>query len=185
MSRTTLVLSAIAAGMIFAAATPATAKQCTRDLITAASKPSLTKNLGAYPGSLFAWRKAASDQVGSQWRAWRNAEDRRSDCEQLSGEGTKRWVCTRTARACNGGGSEKVDNVTDPVIKNTLRRGDTGDEVKILQQVLAGATGTDLVIDGIFGRGTERAVRTLQREAGITVDGIVGPETIAAFGAIS
>jgi peptidoglycan hydrolase-like protein with peptidoglycan-binding domain len=37
-------------------------------------------------------------------------------------------------------------------------------------------------IDGVMGPGTRRAVRTLQRRAGIVVDGIPGPQTKRALG---
>ena len=39
-----------------------------------------------------------------------------------------------------------------------------------------------LAEDCIFGRLTDAAVRAFQRQAGITIDGIVGPETRAALG---
>jgi len=37
--------------------------------------------------------------------------------------------------------------------------------------------GHELVVDGIYGPGSEEACRRLQRESGLTVDGIVGPMT--------
>ncbi|MDQ0160895.1 peptidoglycan recognition protein family protein [Alkalibacillus salilacus] len=60
-----------------------------------------------------------------------------------------------------------------------LRLGDEGDEVKQLQETLINR-GYDLSqygADGIFGRETEEAVKSLQRDGNITVDGIVGPDT--------
>ena len=60
----------------------------------------------------------------------------------------------------------------------TLREGDHNEAVAALQRDLIGrghlAAGED---DGRFGPVTRRAVETLQRERGLSVDGIVGPET--------
>ncbi len=52
--------------------------------------------------------------------------------------------------------------------------------VKELQELL-NADGFDLAVDGLFGRGTEAAVKRFQREQGLDDDGIVGPLTWAAL----
>jgi peptidoglycan hydrolase-like protein with peptidoglycan-binding domain len=57
----------------------------------------------------------------------------------------------------------------------TLRRGSRGDEVKALQRALGIRPA-----DGIFGPQTEKAVRTFQTNAGLTVDGLAGGQTQAA-----
>ncbi len=54
-----------------------------------------------------------------------------------------------------------------------LKRGSKGDQVKRLQQAL----GTDA--DGIFGGGTEEALKEFQKQNGLAVDGIAGPATLA------
>jgi len=51
----------------------------------------------------------------------------------------------------------------------TLRRGDRGDAVRVLQRLLG------LEIDGVFGPHTEVAVRRFQAAQGLVPDGIVGP----------
>lgn len=62
----------------------------------------------------------------------------------------------------------------------TLRRGDRGEAVAVLQAAL-GRAGHPVAIDGDFGPRTERAVRAFQTARGLVVDGIVGPRTRAAL----
>lgn len=62
------------------------------------------------------------------------------------------------------------------------KKGDSGEEVKNTQAALNQVGHTkDLKTDGDFGKKTDRAVRTYQRVAGLTVDGIVGPKTAASL----
>lgn len=63
----------------------------------------------------------------------------------------------------------------------TVRRGDTGEHVLFLQQRLL-AHGYSVSADGIFGPGTENAVRNFQNSQGLVGDGVVGPKTWAALG---
>lgn len=63
-----------------------------------------------------------------------------------------------------------------------LRLGTRGDDVAALQSALD-AKGYHLYVDGIFGPGTQGAVRSFQAASGIYVDGIVGPSTIAKLNA--
>jgi len=57
-----------------------------------------------------------------------------------------------------------------------LKLGSRGKEVKELQEFL------DLQADGIFGKGTEAAVKQWQSSNGLAADGIVGPATWDAMG---
>ena len=61
-----------------------------------------------------------------------------------------------------------------------LRKGDRGDDVKLLQHRL-NLLGWQLTEDGIWGVQTDSAVRGYQYRAGLTVDGIVGAKTRAAL----
>lgn len=61
-----------------------------------------------------------------------------------------------------------------------LRRGDRGEAVRDLQAALSGA-GYPVAVDGAFGPLTQDAVERFQRDAGLSVDGIVGPRTRAAL----
>jgi hypothetical protein len=64
----------------------------------------------------------------------------------------------------------------------TLRRGDIGEWVRLLQEALI-ANGVDPgAVDGDFGVLTERAVVEFQTSRGLEVDGVVGPMTWNALG---
>ena len=57
-------------------------------------------------------------------------------------------------------------------MRNLLKRGDTGEDVKLLQKAL-GIT----PVDGSFGPKTDAAVRNFQGSHGLPIDGLVGPST--------
>src|SRR6188472_4277860 len=57
----------------------------------------------------------------------------------------------------------------------TLERHDRGHEVAVLQRAL------HIHADGLFGRGTARAVRRFQRGHGLHADGVAGPATWRAL----
>ena len=65
--------------------------------------------------------------------------------------------------------------------ERTLRNGDEGDEVKLVQQALDNA-GHAINIDGKFGAGAEQAVRAFQIKSGLDEDGEVGKVTRAKLG---
>jgi hypothetical protein len=65
-----------------------------------------------------------------------------------------------------------TDHVQNPEV---LQRGDTGQEVYLLQSLLK------IQVDGVFGPQTEVAVRRFQQAKGLEVDGIVGEKTREAL----
>jgi peptidoglycan hydrolase-like protein with peptidoglycan-binding domain len=66
---------------------------------------------------------------------------------------------------------------TGPVLtERTLRKGDEGSDVKIVQEALT-KKGATIKVDGKFGSGTEAAVKDFQRRNGLDADGAVGPQT--------
>ncbi len=86
-----------------------------------------------------------------------------------------------------GGKMVKVDYdlpaETIEIAPRTLRKGDSGTDVKELQEALL-REGYDLGsygADGKFGSETLSAVRAFQHDNGLTPDGIVGPKTLAAL----
>jgi len=62
-----------------------------------------------------------------------------------------------------------------PSQRPTIRKGDTGPDVVTVQECLA------ITADGIFGSGTETAVKQFQLAQGLDADGVVGPQTWAAL----
>ncbi|WP_130868983.1 peptidoglycan-binding protein [Intestinimonas massiliensis (ex Afouda et al. 2020)] len=71
-------------------------------------------------------------------------------------------------------------------LPNVLREGDRGEPVKVIQYVLSVVAEfynniPAVAIDGIYGPATKNAVIAVQRMAGLTQDGIMGPRTWAAL----
>lgn len=65
--------------------------------------------------------------------------------------------------------------------KETLRLGDRGEQVSNLQQKLAAAGFAVSSQKGSFDEETEAAVRQFQQAKGLTIDGIVGKQTLGAL----
>lgn len=63
----------------------------------------------------------------------------------------------------------------------TLRYGYAGASVRFLQEALKNLGYYPHGLDGIYGLQTQAAVRKFQLHAGITVDGVAGPRTLAAL----
>ncbi|MBQ1703058.1 MAG: spore cortex-lytic enzyme [Oscillospiraceae bacterium] len=64
----------------------------------------------------------------------------------------------------------------------SYRRGSTGSTVSEIQTRLKNWGYYSGKVDGIFGSGTEAAVKKFQAKNGLTADGIVGPATLSALG---
>jgi putative chitinase len=67
---------------------------------------------------------------------------------------------------------EEDDDDTAPVEYTTVRLGSKGQTVAALQQALG------LNADGVFGPGTDRALKQWQAASGLTPDGVAGPKTL-------
>lgn len=83
-----------------------------------------------------------------------------------------------------GDGNYVVDTSSTSTSKKTyLSKGDAGDSVKNMQQMLiaCGYSCGSAGADGDFGNATDKAVRAFQRNAGLTVDGLYGPKSKSAL----
>lgn len=99
--------------------------------------------------------------------------------------GYDRRIATAYARYQTTGGQAAGSSVaaarkTASPNRSALRRGCSGEPVQNLQRSLA-ALGYALAIDGRFGPGTEKAVRSFQADHRLTADGIAGPTTLSAM----
>lgn len=65
-------------------------------------------------------------------------------------------------------------------MKDTLREGSRGGDVRVLQTTL-NALGDNLLVDGIFGDATFNSVCDFQTVKGLEPDGVVGPKTWTAL----
>jgi hypothetical protein len=63
----------------------------------------------------------------------------------------------------------------------TLKPGDSGSQVKVLQRELVALGFAVGAIDGLYGQATTKAVANFQRAHHLTPDGIVGPLTLVAL----
>ncbi|MBP2651740.1 MAG: yocH 2 [Firmicutes bacterium] len=70
-------------------------------------------------------------------------------------------------------------NVSAAGADGSVNYGDRGDEVKIVQRLLAETGFYAGEIDGVFGQGTAQAVKSFQMYNGLSGDGVAGRDTVA------
>ncbi len=75
-----------------------------------------------------------------------------------------------------------VSDTPTTVYAAVLQQGSRGNDVTTLQKKLKNWGYYSGSVDGIFGTKTKEAVKYFQRKNGLTVDGIVGKNTLAALG---
>jgi lysozyme len=73
----------------------------------------------------------------------------------------------------SGAGGNRTLKLSDPIMQ--------GEDVRQVQDALLKA-GLSLNPDGFFGNATDAAVKQLQRQKGLAVDGVVGAQTLQALG---
>ncbi len=78
-----------------------------------------------------------------------------------------------------------ITPTTSTAYATVYRQGSTGSTVKTIQKKLKNWGYYKGSVDGIFGSQTKSAVKYFQRKNGLTVDGIVGNQTLKALGIVS
>ena len=105
----------------------------------------------------------------------------------IEAHGTQRGVIVSDLSEWDEWGTLKDVDYTGEVAEvihvglKTLRKGDRGETVKWLQELLLAAGYNPGKADGIFGAKTVAAVKAYQKAEGLTADGIVGKMTLAAL----
>ena len=97
------------------------------------------------------------------------------------------WIAQEVNKVLNGGTCSIPSNVTvdsyRPESKGYLIKGDYGQAVKVMQQLLmkCGYSVGSCGADGSFGNDTLAAVKKFQEDMGLVVDGSYGPKTKAVL----
>lgn len=130
------------------------------------------------PGDVVRYRKSSGQHVIVIVNSTDIAEANRKNCFPHI-EASKPYngsnVIKSTIQVIRTKGSSKV------VTRSYLEKGDKGDEVKKLQQYLNWFGNYGLKTDGVWGDATQKAVLDMQKKLGVTADGLVGANTIAAM----
>ncbi|HET7568469.1 MAG TPA: peptidoglycan-binding protein [Gaiellaceae bacterium] len=94
----------------------------------------------------------------------------------IAGSATIAALRQALAGESGGGGTTSAQAPT-----TTLKPGDSGTQVTLLQQALAALGYSPGTADGTYGSGTKQAVSAFQQAQGLAADGVVGPQTLAAL----
>lgn len=87
------------------------------------------------------------------------------------------YICVWTSGVAQKPVSPAPTTCPYPAPATTLRRGNTGNGVRWVQWHLAKTVAPTIKADGIFGAGTQRAVKKFQAKYDLAADGIVGRAT--------
>lgn len=83
------------------------------------------------------------------------------------------------------GAQTTFDNRAPGVVAALSSYGSRGDEVRQIQKKLKSLGLYSGSVDGIYGKGTQSAVKAFQKQTGLTVDGIAGKKTLLYLGITS
>ncbi len=85
---------------------------------------------------------------------------------------------TGNSGSTNNSGNDGTPAVGVPAgLNRTLRKGSTGEDVRIVQKQLKALGYYTSSVDGVYGNGSIAAVRAFQQNNGLTADGLAGQKT--------
>jgi len=103
------------------------------------------------------------------------------EADGIVGSATESALSTGISNTSASGTSTGASGGSAIASSGTLQQGDEGDAVTSLQTALKKLNYYDGPITGFFGPLTEEAVIRFQQAKGLTADGVVGPQTLAAL----
>jgi hypothetical protein len=98
-----------------------------------------------------------------------------------SGSGPARAITTPPVRTSPATTPAKKGTAVRALPAATSKPGDTGTQVRKLQQALKALGYRVGTVDGQYGPTTKEAVASFQHDAKLTADGVFGPKTLAAL----
>jgi peptidoglycan LD-endopeptidase CwlK len=115
---------------------------------------------------------AKAKQLGFEWGGdWKGLVDKPHLQYNYKGYGTDKELECKTAVVQKQVKQPPSAEAIVPYPGKPLKIGSKGKDVERIQRALK------VKVDGIFGKQTEAAVKAYQKRKGLTVDGIVGPQT--------
>lgn len=155
-----------------------------RSRITNGQAPEVTTTSGGSSSSGSSYASSNSSISGVQ--EWCNSYGYSQTVDGITGPATRRGLVyvlqTELNRQCGAGLA--VDGLWGPKTRAAcinVRQGAQGNITKCIQGALICKGYSTNGFDGIFGSGTNSAVRSFQSACGLSVDGIVGKNTFAAL----
>jgi peptidoglycan LD-endopeptidase CwlK len=140
------------------------------------------------PNSMWLAIGTEAEKLGLEWGgSWKKFIDKPhvqlggltvKQCLSLHQKGGMGAVWAEASRILGGSAPSPTNGDSGPVTERVLRKGDRGEDVRLIQTRLSvlGFLGAG-DIDGIFGTGTELAVKKFQKSKGLSADGLIGPQT--------
>jgi peptidoglycan L-alanyl-D-glutamate endopeptidase CwlK len=146
------------------------------------------------PNTMWMAIGAEAEKLGLEWGgSWKKFIDKPhvqlsgltlKQCLSLHQKGGLAAVWAEASRILGGNGSSVTNGGGDggAVAERVLRKGDRGEDVRLIQtrlSVLGFLNSGD--IDGVFGPGTEAAIKKFQKSKALAPDGLIGPQTRIAL----
>ena len=138
------------------------------------------KNLGYYTGSVDGTFGEGTEKAVRAFQS-RNG----LSVDGIAGQSTLKLLESGTAKKAATASPTPKPTAKPTATSSALRLGSTGTKVKNMQQRLKDLGYYTGSVDGVFGQGTENAVKAFQRANGLSADGVAGTATLSKLNSSS